>query len=113
VGLTPKFPIYSNAINFKENGAFAERGEVHHKDMQGGASEGGLALTAYVLIALLENHVKNEKAVAYLENHLGDIKEDPYALAITAYALQLAGSQKKKAVLEMLEKHQVTGSGGF
>uniref|UniRef100_A0A914DPR9 Uncharacterized protein n=1 Tax=Acrobeloides nanus TaxID=290746 RepID=A0A914DPR9_9BILA len=103
---------FLNAQQQQENGAFAERGEVHHKDMQGGASEGGLALTAYVLIALLENHVQNEKAVAYLENHLGDIKEDPYALAITAYALQLAGSQKKKAVLEMLEKHQVTGSDG-
>lgn len=43
----------------QESGAFAERGEVHHKQMQGGAAEGGFPLTAYVLVALLENHVQN------------------------------------------------------
>ena len=42
---------------FEESGAFAERGHVHHKAMQGGASDGGLALTAYVVVALLENGV--------------------------------------------------------
>lgn len=41
----------------QENGAFAERGEVHHKAMQGGAAEGGVPLTAYVYAALLENGV--------------------------------------------------------
>lgn len=44
-------------VFFQESGAFAERGEVHHKAMQGGASEGGVPLTAYVYAALLENEV--------------------------------------------------------
>ena len=38
-------------------GAFAEQGHIHNKAMQGGASDGGLALTAYVVVALLENGV--------------------------------------------------------
>lgn len=79
--------------------------------MQGGAAEGGFALTAYVLIALLENGVQNERAQYYLENHLQDVKDEPYSLAVAAYALQLAGSQKRKVALEALERHQITGNG--
>lgn len=65
--------------------------------MQGGAGEGGLALTAYVLIALLEapNQVLNDKARIYLETHLSDARNDPYALAVISYALHLANSPKK------------------
>ncbi|VDK43328.1 unnamed protein product [Gongylonema pulchrum] len=48
---------FLNAQQQQENGAFAERGEIHHKAMQGGASEGGIPLTAYVFVALLENGV--------------------------------------------------------
>lgn len=49
---------YAKYVFLQETGAFAEHGEVHHKDMQGGASEGGLGLTAYVVVALLENGVR-------------------------------------------------------
>ncbi|KAL3083600.1 hypothetical protein niasHT_036372 [Heterodera trifolii] len=96
-----------------DNGAFVERGEVHHKLMQGGASEGGFTLTAYVLIALLENHVQNkvtELARSYLESHLTEFKEDPYALALCTYVLHLANSPKKGDVLKMLEGLQITGT---
>ncbi|KAL3104745.1 hypothetical protein niasHT_027847 [Heterodera trifolii] len=96
-----------------DNGAFVERGEVHHKLMQGGASEGGFTLTAYVLVALLENHVQNkvtELARSYLESHLTDFKEDPYALALCTYVLHLANSPKKGDVLKMLEGLQITGT---
>jgi CD109 antigen len=96
----------------QENGAFAERGEVHHKDMQGGASEGGLPLTAYVTVALLENGVQNERALNYLETHLEEIKDEPYAIALAAYALQLAGSPKRNNALELLEKLQVSAGDG-
>lgn len=48
--------------------------------MQGGAAEGGIALTAYVLIALLENGVQNQKAKTYIENHLDKINDHPYSL---------------------------------
>ncbi|CAD5206260.1 unnamed protein product [Bursaphelenchus okinawaensis] len=87
----------------QENGAFAERGEVHHKDMQGGASNGGYPLTAYVTVALLENNIKNEKAITYLEQHLKDVREDPYALAVATYALHLAESTMKDEAFAMLE----------
>ncbi|KAI1728660.1 a-macroglobulin complement component domain-containing protein [Ditylenchus destructor] len=95
-----------------ENGAFAERGEVHHKQMQGGASEGGLPLTAYVLIALLENGVQNEKAKIYLESHISEIKDDPYSLAVCAYALQLANSPKHTEVIKLLEAQQIASNDG-
>lgn len=39
------------------NGSFPEVGHVSHRDMQGGASK-GLALTAFSLIAFLENPVR-------------------------------------------------------
>jgi hypothetical protein len=41
----------------RENGEFGEQGTVHHKDMQGGASQGGVPMTAYVTLSLLENNV--------------------------------------------------------
>ncbi|KAK0422308.1 hypothetical protein QR680_007497 [Steinernema hermaphroditum] len=110
--------VLQKSINFlisqqqQENGAFAERGEIHHKDMQGGAGEGGPALTAYVLIALLENGVSNDKALNYLETSLDAIKDDAYALAVTTYALYLAGSSKKEVALKMVEEHQITALDG-
>ncbi|EPB70110.1 a-macroglobulin complement component [Ancylostoma ceylanicum] len=95
-----------------ETGAFAEHGEVHHKDMQGGASEGGLGLTAYVVVALLENGIRNDNAIAFLEKHLGELKDDPYALAVTTYALRLANSDKKQEAMEALEKLQIADKDG-
>jgi CD109 antigen len=44
------------STNQASNGSFPEVGKVSHQDMQGGASK-GLALTAYTLIAFLENQV--------------------------------------------------------
>lgn len=48
---------HSSKNIFQMTGAFAEQGHIHNKAMQGGASDGGLALTAYVVAALLENGV--------------------------------------------------------
>ncbi|VDK50291.1 unnamed protein product [Anisakis simplex] len=111
---------FLNAQQEQENGAFAERGEVHHKDMQGGAAEGGVPLTAYVFIAFLENgrkkhehlQVKNDKAQHYLEQHLNEIKDDVYALAVVTYALHLAKSTKKSEALKMLEAHKIEDTDG-
>lgn len=44
------------SINQASNGSFPEVGKVSHQDMQGGAAK-GMALTAYTLIAFLENQV--------------------------------------------------------
>ena len=56
------FQVIENSVKFllskqKENGEFEEHGEVHHKSMQGGAGEGGVPLTAYVYMSLLESGV--------------------------------------------------------
>ncbi|CEF64943.1 CD109 antigen [Strongyloides ratti] len=118
--------ILTHAINFlnsqqqPDTGAFIERGEIHHKDMQGGAQNGGVALTAYVTIALLENGVKNEKAIKYLENNLSSLisnngtedTDTTYALAVTTYALHLAGSGKSNIGLKELENRKITSSDG-
>lgn len=44
--------------NQAPNGSFPEVGKVSHRDMQGGAAK-GLALTAFTLIAFLENAVSS------------------------------------------------------
>ncbi|WKX89877.1 hypothetical protein Q1695_009039 [Nippostrongylus brasiliensis] len=95
-----------------ETGAFAEHGEIHHKAMQGGASEGGVGLTAYVVVALLENGIRNDNGIAFLEKHLDDLKNDAYGLAVAAYALRLAHSDKTKEALAALEKLQISDKDG-
>ncbi|CAB3408447.1 unnamed protein product [Caenorhabditis bovis] len=109
--------VISRAIAFLnlqqlESGAFAELGEVHHKDMQGGAQEGGVALTAFVLISLLENDVTNAKAVAYLEKHLDEVAQNAYSVAVVAYALHLANSKQAKKAFDMLKKHKLEEKDG-
>jgi hypothetical protein len=47
------------SMNQAANGSFSEVGKVIHQDMQGGSAK-GLALTAYTLIAFLENQVCKE-----------------------------------------------------
>ncbi|EGT41286.1 CBN-TEP-1 protein [Caenorhabditis brenneri] len=109
--------VISRAVAFlnsqqMESGAFAERGEVHHKDMQGGAQDGGVALTAFVLISILENGMENGKAVAYLEKHLDEISGNAYTMAVVAYALQLAKSKQAGNAFDMLKKHKVVEKSG-
>jgi CD109 antigen len=81
---------------------FEQIGFVHHQEMVGGV-EGKEALTAYAAIALMEagEMVGSVRAVDYLEGKLAGM-DDPYTLAITAYALELAGSDKADAAYQML-----------
>ncbi|CAJ0956760.1 unnamed protein product, partial [Mesorhabditis belari] len=95
-----------------ENGSFNDNGRVLHKDMMGGSKGGGVSLTAYVVLTLLENGVRNEKAIAFLENSLPNIQSDVYSLAVTAYALKLAGSTKAAAAIEALDKLKTVGNDG-
>jgi CD109 antigen len=76
-------------------GSFDQVGFVHHQEMLGGV-KGKDALTAYTAIALMEagEKVSSGKAVAYLESKLSEMT-DPYAVAITTYALELAQSAKR------------------
>ncbi len=75
-----------------DDGSFENVGFLHHQELLGGL-QGRDALTAYVAIALLEagNMGPATAAVRYLEGKLDRI-EDPYTMAITAYALELSGS---------------------
>lgn len=92
----------------QKNGSFPEFGEVHNRRLQGGAA-GGIGLTAFVLLAFLENKDQTKfanvtlKARELLELELIHI-EDPYDLAIVTYALSLADSPDKNAAFEKLMK---------
>ncbi len=84
------------------NGSFEPVGFVHHQEMLGGL-KGKDALTAYTAIALMEagEGTSSARAVGYLEDILNEL-DDPYTVAITAYALELAGSDKSDDAYQML-----------
>ncbi len=84
------------------DGSFESVGFVCHGDMMGGV-QGKDTLTAYVAIALLEAGYTDEanKAIAYLGGKVDGIT-DPYALALTTYALELGGSSKAAQAKEAL-----------
>ena len=84
------------------DGSFENVGFLHHQELLGGL-QGRDALTAYVAIALMEagDSVSAAGAVSYLEGRL-DGMEDPYTMAITAYALELSGSQLRGQAYEKL-----------
>jgi CD109 antigen len=77
----------------KSDGSFEAVGFICHQEILGGL-QGKDALTAYVAIALMEvgESVAAGEAVDYLESQLDDMN-DPYTVAITTYALELAGSE--------------------
>ena len=84
------------------DGSFDPVGFVHHQEMLGGL-KGKTALTAYTAIALMEAGEKasSAKAIDYLEAELSEI-DDAYTMAITAYALELAQSDKSDEAYQML-----------
>ncbi|GFY45894.1 a.superbus venom factor 1 [Trichonephila inaurata madagascariensis] len=91
----------------QDDGSFNEDHPIYHTEMVGGV-QGRTPLTAFVLISLeeckcdIENlHLSKKRALAYLEDHLGDVNE-PLAVAIMAYALSLSDSVLKEAANEKL-----------
>ncbi len=74
------------------DGSFDPVGFLHDQELLGGL-HGKNALTAYVAVSLLEAGQGSAaaKAVRYLEGQVEGI-EDVYGMAITTYALELAGS---------------------
>ena len=77
-----------------EDGSFEHVGSFPNRSLYGGAN-GFMALAAYVTIALQEagETAGADLAVGYLEGQLDDI-DDPYAMAIVAYALELGKSTR-------------------
>ena len=78
----------------RADGSFEPVGFLHHQKLLGGL-QGNTALTAYVAIALQEAGATASAAaaLAYLERQLDSI-DDPYTMAIVAYALSLGASNR-------------------
>lgn len=93
------------------DGSFDEPGEVHHKAMQGGAGgKGSPALSAFVLIAILQD--KNvarrnyssqiTKTEQYLVRKLRS-SSSPYEVSIITYALHLADSPAADSAYQTMQ----------
>ncbi|KAG9486395.1 hypothetical protein GDO78_006660 [Eleutherodactylus coqui] len=100
----------------KRDGSFPAMGRILNKDIQGG-NHGKIALTAYVVAALLETGVTSEeeklavsKAKVYLESHLYSAN-DPYTTALTTYALTLLRSTSAPVALRRLNSMAITKDG--
>ncbi|GAV02802.1 hypothetical protein RvY_13322-2 [Ramazzottius varieornatus] len=98
------------------NGSFPEVGKVFDRELQGGAGK-GTALTAYVLITLMESaqaanfseHIRN--ATQFLDRQVADVLNDPYALSIVNYALQLAGYSSNTVLASKLNSLAIIANG--
>ena len=95
------------------DGSFEPIGFVHHQEMLGGLN-GKDALTAYTTIAMIEvgETASSAKAIEYLEGILDEL-DDPYTLAITAYALELAGSDRSDDAYRMLMELAIEDENGL
>jgi CD109 antigen len=95
------------------DGSFDQVGFVHHQEMLGGL-KGKTALTAYVAIALLRSGetAAAAKSVACLENQLAG-SDDPYTVALIAYALELAKSAKSNLAHDQLMKLAIEDENGL
>ncbi len=95
------------------DGSFDPVGFVHHQEMLGGL-KGKTALTAYTAIALMEagEEASADRAIGYLEGELDGI-DDPYTMAITAYALELGQSNKSDEAYEKLIEMAIEDEDGL
>ncbi|XP_060947396.1 CD109 antigen [Limanda limanda] len=97
------------------DGSFQELGRVIHTELQGG-QDGPVSLTAYVLIALLEDDsVKAQygsqvsAALMFLETRLSLGVASSYSLSLLGYALALSGSASADtAVSQLIGRAQMT-----
>ncbi|KAL4220109.1 hypothetical protein ACF0H5_020520 [Mactra antiquata] len=104
----------------EQDGSFIENMPVIHREMIGQVKETGRnkhpSLTAFVLISLqecsyhvngFENHVK--KAMEYVENlDRQMLRNNPYILAISTYALALSKSSKRYEFLNILNDIKIS-----
>ncbi|XP_031144568.2 CD109 antigen-like [Sander lucioperca] len=91
-------------------GEFSEVGPLIHTEMQGGLDNDPVALTAYALIALLEESYVDmypgnvSLAQKYLENKVTSGVVSNYSLCLVAYALALVNSPVAGAALTELSR---------
>ncbi|CAN7984390.1 unnamed protein product, partial [Ixodes hexagonus] len=98
----------------KTNGCFQNVGRVLSSGLRGKVNETAPgALTAYVLVALLEGGLAEQKVVDSALNCIAAQKNpSPHNLAVSAYAAALAGHSSAKEYLEKLEAAS-TNKGGL
>ncbi|KAG7460634.1 hypothetical protein MATL_G00200810 [Megalops atlanticus] len=96
------------------DGAFTEPGRVIHTELQGGL-DGPVALTAYALMALLEDQTymnmyssKVSSALLFVEGKLQSGISSNYSLCLVTYALSLANrSSADTALRELMRRADV------
>ncbi|CAJ1073876.1 LOW QUALITY PROTEIN: CD109 antigen [Xyrichtys novacula] len=92
------------------NGEFIEVGRSIHTEMQGELGDGPVALTAFVLIALLEDkkfvdmYENMSQAQEYLEDSVSSGDVSNYTLCLVAYALARANSPLADYALSELSR---------
>ena len=96
-----------------EDGSFEQVGSFPNSYLYGGA-QGASALAAYVTIALHEAGQTHgaDRAIGYLEDRLDDI-DDPYTMAIVAYALELGKSSRADEAYDLLVGMAVRDDNGL
>ncbi|XP_063078470.1 CD109 antigen [Engraulis encrasicolus] len=99
------------------NGCFMEPGRVIHTELQGGL-DGPVSLTAYVLMALVEDEQLKityasqvSLAKSYLEAKVEEGIASHYSLCLVTYALSLAGSAKASGAMDELLDRAVMQDG--
>ncbi|XP_042230883.1 alpha-1-macroglobulin-like [Homarus americanus] len=88
-----------------ENGCFESVGTVFHKDMKGGiqGNDSPVPLTSYALISLLEAGESSGRHISEAAFCLLAVDtQDPYTLALKAYALALARLPDAETVMQQL-----------
>ncbi|RUS87187.1 hypothetical protein EGW08_005027 [Elysia chlorotica] len=100
------------------DGSFQEMAWVTHREMLGGVN-GDISHSAYILIALLECECPGKdhdlvvsRAIEYLAKHT-DVADRPLAVAISAYALTLAGHSEGDRLFERLKETARSSPEGF
>ncbi|XP_041951100.1 CD109 antigen isoform X1 [Alosa sapidissima] len=99
------------------SGQFSETGRVIHTELQGGL-DGPVSLTAYALMALLEDDTyKNmytsqvSMAQSFLESRVSHGVSSDYSLCLVTYALSLTNSGSARAALDELMERAVETDG--
>jgi len=102
-----------SSTSSRPDGSFESVGFVHHQDMMGGV-QGKDTLTAYVAVALLEagENAAAAKALDFLEGRV-DAIDDPYALALVAYALELGDSDRAGDAMQKLVAAAIEDDNGL
>ncbi|XP_033109473.1 fibrillin-1-like isoform X4 [Anneissia japonica] len=97
-----------------ESGCFRSIGRVIHSNMQGGV-DNAETLTAYTMIALMESGVSKDdpiivKATRCVGNNI-DSLNDPYNIALIAYALTMADAPTKDEIIQLLNDNSINEDG--